>query len=299
MHYHIDVLVEHNTLQQTLPALSHGYKRARDDLHDTQPSIWPKKRSKPSPAQSSSSSSSSSQSLTNNNNTNTNDSTSPSSKNALMLLHELKPSVEYKLVAQTGPSHRPIFTMAVEVNGQIFEGMAQTKKEAKQAGKSPIDVKLRLTLIYLAAEKALRSFSDLPFQLPDDIPKESDSTALHTENNGITNHSILSTEITDQNARTSVSPNIAEPREIQSGLGPLYLLNQLKRDAQYEEILDDNSTNSEQRDFKMAVIVDGQRFLGSGRSKKLAKTKAAQAALEKLFGMCFDKEGKYILLHST
>ncbi len=57
------------------------------------------------------------------------------SKNALMLLHELKPSIEYKLLAQTGPSHRPIFTMAVEINGQIFQGMAQTKKEAKQAGK--------------------------------------------------------------------------------------------------------------------------------------------------------------------
>lgn len=130
------LLVEHNTLQQTLPTLSHGYKRTRDDLYDTQQSVWPKKRVKPSPTQSSLSSSSN-QSLTNNpNNTNTNgDSTSPSAKNALMLLHELKPSVEYKLVAQTGPSHRPIFTMAVEVNGQIFEGMAQTKKEAKQAGK--------------------------------------------------------------------------------------------------------------------------------------------------------------------
>lgn len=131
MHHHICVLVEHNTLQQTLPVLSHGYKRTRDDLHDTQPASWPKKRSKPSPAQSSSSSS---QQLTNNNNNN-GDSSSPSAKNALMLLHELKPSVEYKLVAQTGPSHRPIFTMAVEVNGQVFEGMAQTKKEAKQAGK--------------------------------------------------------------------------------------------------------------------------------------------------------------------
>jgi hypothetical protein len=129
------LLVEHNTLQQTLPTLSHGYKRTRDDLYDTQQLVWPKKRSKPSPAQSSSSSSS--QSVTNNanNNNNNGDSSSPSSKNALMLLHELKPSVEYKLVAQTGPSHRPIFTMAVEVNGQIFEGMAQTKKEAKQAGK--------------------------------------------------------------------------------------------------------------------------------------------------------------------
>ena len=57
-------------------------------------------------------------------------------KSALMLLHDLKPSVEYKLVSQTGPSHRPIFTMSVEVNGQAFEGMAQTKKEAKQAGKT-------------------------------------------------------------------------------------------------------------------------------------------------------------------
>lgn len=51
-----------------------------------------------------------------------------------MLLHELKPSIEYKLIRQSGPSHRPVFTMAVELNGHIFEGTAQTKKEAKQAG---------------------------------------------------------------------------------------------------------------------------------------------------------------------
>ncbi|CAF0742208.1 unnamed protein product [Rotaria sordida] len=286
---------EHNALQQTLPTLSHGYKRMRDDLHDTQQSVWPKKRSKPSPANSSSLSSNQSSTNNNSNNNNNNnnnngDTSSPSSKNALMLLHELKPSVEYKLVAQTGPSHRPIFTMAVEVNGQVFEGMAQTKKEAKQA----------------AAEKALRSFSDLPFQLPDDLANESEATTattttttttVNTDNDITNDSSSLLIENNDNIQRTTQSPNIVEPREIQSGLSPLYLLNQLKRDAQFEAITDEASSSSsllttnEQREFKFAVIVDGQRFIGMGRNKKIAKTRAAQLALEKLFGMCFDKEG--------
>ncbi|CAF4013522.1 unnamed protein product, partial [Rotaria sordida] len=286
--------VEHNALQQTLPTLSHGYKRMRDDLHDTQQSVWPKKRSKPSPANSSSLSSNQSSTNNNSNNNNNNnnnngDTSSPSSKNALMLLHELKPSVEYKLVAQTGPSHRPIFTMAVEVNGQVFEGMAQTKKEAKQA----------------AAEKALRSFSDLPFQLPDDLANESEATTattttttttVNTDNDITNDSSSLLIENNDNIQRTTQSPNIVEPREIQSGLSPLYLLNQLKRDAQFEAITDEASSSSsllttnEQREFKFAVIVDGQRFIGMGRNKKIAKTRAAQLALEKLFGMCFDKE---------
>jgi len=94
-------LVEQNIRQ------THRFKRIHDDCND----IHQKKRSKL---------------------------TSTISKNALMLLHDLKPSIEYKLIAQTGPSHRPIFTMAVEINGQIFQGMAQTKKEAKQAGRSNI-----------------------------------------------------------------------------------------------------------------------------------------------------------------
>jgi dsRNA-specific ribonuclease len=94
-------LVEHNVFQKTL---SHKFKRIRDDAHDIQSRKRPKL-------------------------------TSTLSKNALMLLYELKPSIEYKLIAQTGPSHRPMFTMAVEINGQVFEGIAQTKKEAKQAGK--------------------------------------------------------------------------------------------------------------------------------------------------------------------
>jgi hypothetical protein len=153
--------------------------------------------------------------------------------------------------------------------------------------------------LYLAAEKALRSFSDLPFQLPDDTLNESETTTtttattLNIDSDGTIINPTSSIENNDQIQGTIPSPNVAEPREIQSGLSPLYLLNQLKRDAQYEAILNDESSalTNEQHEFKMVVIVDGQRFLGSGRSKRIAKTKAAQLALEKLFGMCFDKEG--------
>lgn len=59
-------------------------------------------------------------------------------KNALMLLYDVQPSIEYKLIARTGPSHRPTFTMSVEIHGQIFQGTGPTKREAKQAGKTTI-----------------------------------------------------------------------------------------------------------------------------------------------------------------
>jgi hypothetical protein len=52
-------------------------------------------------------------------------------KNSLMLLHEYRPNVEYRFVCQSGPIHRPIFTMAVDINEHKFEGTGKTKKEAR------------------------------------------------------------------------------------------------------------------------------------------------------------------------
>ena len=47
-----------------------------------------------------------------------------SEKNAVMLLHELKPELRYQLVAISGPCHSPTFTVETEVNGQVC-GRAQ------------------------------------------------------------------------------------------------------------------------------------------------------------------------------
>ena len=48
----------------------------------------------------------------------------------------------------------------------------------------------------------------------------------------------------------------------------------------------------------MRIIIDNQRFIGTGKSKEIAKTRAAEFALEKLFDMCFDKKGKINHYHA-
>ncbi|RNA31431.1 double-stranded RNA-specific editase 1 [Brachionus plicatilis] len=52
-------------------------------------------------------------------------------KNSLMLLHELRQNVEYRFVSQSGPIHRPIFTMCVDIDEHKFEGSGKTKKLAR------------------------------------------------------------------------------------------------------------------------------------------------------------------------
>lgn len=67
-------------------------------------------------------------------------------KNSLMLLHELIPNVEYRFLKQSGPIHRPIFTMCVDISEHSFEGVGKTKKEARM----------------MAAEKTLKFLMEFP-----------------------------------------------------------------------------------------------------------------------------------------
>ncbi|KMQ91116.1 double-stranded rna-specific editase adar-like protein [Lasius niger] len=57
----------------------------------------------------------------------------PQPKNAVCALNELKTGATYKVVGQTGPTHAPIFTIAVQIDGQSYEGKGRTKKMAKHA----------------------------------------------------------------------------------------------------------------------------------------------------------------------
>ncbi|XP_065100672.1 double-stranded RNA-specific editase 1a isoform X1 [Paramisgurnus dabryanus] len=227
-------------------------------------------------------------------------------KNALMQLNEIKPGLQYKLTSQTGPVHAPVFIMMIEVNGQLFEGSGPTKKKAKLN----------------AAEKALRSFvqfpnaseahlamgrtltvnadftsdqADFPDMLfngfetpgPTDDPfylSLSGNGALHS----INKYPLPVTPNNNKMARQPLTPPLAlTAPPTGSGKNAVMILNELRPGLKYEFVAE--SGESHAKNFVMSVTVDTQIFQGSGRNKKLAKARAAQAALSGLFNMQLDQ----------
>ncbi|TNN52401.1 Spermatid perinuclear RNA-binding protein [Liparis tanakae] len=51
--------------------------------------------------------------------------------NALMRLNQIHPGLQYRLLAQSGPVHAPVFTMSVEVQGTSYRATGNAKRTAK------------------------------------------------------------------------------------------------------------------------------------------------------------------------
>ncbi|XP_076394887.1 adenosine deaminase acting on RNA isoform X3 [Megachile rotundata] len=184
----------------------------------------------------------------------------PQPKNAVCALNELKTGAVYKVVEQTGPTHAPIFTIAVQIDGQTYEGKGRTKKMAKHA----------------AAELALRNiiqFRNTPEvhqainTCQPSIPLEPDFTSDVTERD---NHLVNAFKTLTQ-----------EPKSTSKFLekGPVALINELYPGVVYKCVSDNGESYAK---FTISVTIDGETFEGTGPSKKLAKAAASKAALAKL-----------------
>uniref|UniRef100_A0A7N9ARQ9 Adenosine deaminase RNA specific B2 (inactive) n=1 Tax=Mastacembelus armatus TaxID=205130 RepID=A0A7N9ARQ9_9TELE len=231
-------------------------------------------------------------------------------KNALVQLNELRPGLQYRMVSQTGPVHAPVFSIAVEVNGLTFEGTGPTKKKAKMR----------------AAELALKSFIQFPnapqahlamgnmsnpsadftsdqADFPDTLFKEFESSPCSdglSLCNSAAESELISSELLRHGrllrhtldlmvqAQQRLGGIVPEPEAPKS---PVALLNELRPGLRYA-CLSERVEGRRLRSFVMAVRVDGQIFEGCGRSKKLAKTQAAQCALQALFNIRTAPEGR-------
>lgn len=103
-------------------------------------------------------------------------------------------------------------------------------------------------LTKLAAEKALRSFAELPTPF---FEQTTDKSETHS---------------------TGMAKSALEES--------LDLIYQLKPEARFETTVNDLSS-----EFEVALIIDEQRFIGTGEDEAVAKTKAVQLALEKVLGI--------------
>ncbi|XP_046357478.2 double-stranded RNA-specific editase 1-like isoform X1 [Haliotis rufescens] len=209
----------------------------------------------------------------------------PTPKNALMQLNELKPGLTFQFVSQTGPVHAPVFTMSVEVNGQVFEGAGTTKKKAK----------------LLAAEKALGSFVQFPNAseahqamgrqiLNADFTSDSADIDVNLFNNfeGEKGKMMETTEAAPAAVQNGSSHPPGRKTAVPSqptGKNPVMILNELRPGLKYDFVSETGESHS--KCFVMSVTVDNETFQGSGRNKKLAKARAAQAALTKIFNLEF------------
>lgn len=218
-------------------------------------------------------------------------------KNALMQLNEIKPGLQYILLSQTGPVHAPVFLMTVEVNGQIFEGSGPTKKKAK----------------LIAAEKALRSFvqfsntsqahiaightlsihtdftsdqADFPDMIfnafETSIPVDN-SFCLTSNSNRLFSSLGIEYPLLPPSLQAPLPPEPSIFISPTSYKNPVMILNELRPGLKYDFVSE--SGKSHAKNFVMSVKVNAQNFQGSGRNKKMAKARAAQAALSALFNM--------------
>lgn len=183
----------------------------------------------------------------------------PQPKNAVSALNELTKTVAvYKLISQMGPTHAPIFTIGVNIDGHTYEGKGCTKKKAKQA----------------AAEHALRSI--IQFKNAAEIHQ-----TINTSQPTCIIEPDFTKDITEVDLVNVFKSSPQEPKNLNKFVdkGPVALINELYPGVVYKCISDNGESHAK---FTVAVTINGETFEGTGSSKKLAKAAASKAALAKL-----------------
>uniref|UniRef100_A0A8C7Y1P2 Adenosine deaminase RNA specific B1a n=1 Tax=Oryzias sinensis TaxID=183150 RepID=A0A8C7Y1P2_9TELE len=190
-------------------------------------------------------------------------------KNALEQLNDLRQGLQYTLLRQSGPVHAPLFVMQVEVDGRFFQGVGLTKKKAK------------LSAAELALESLLQVCSRA--QAPRRLSVPTDFTS---DPSGIPSILSKASELSGPNDDLS-DPGLRTPPISSSPKNSVMLLNEMRPGLMY---LVSKIREGHTQKFVVSLTVDAQTFQGSGRNKRLAKARAAQAALRALFNLQPEQE---------
>uniref|UniRef100_A0A3P9LG94 Adenosine deaminase RNA specific B2 (inactive) n=1 Tax=Oryzias latipes TaxID=8090 RepID=A0A3P9LG94_ORYLA len=220
-------------------------------------------------------------------------------KNALVHLNELKPGLRYEIMSKSGPLHAPVFSVGVEVNGFQFEGFGSTKKQAKmRAAELALQSFIQFpnasqahavmgnftnVNVDFAADKLslsdtfLTEFEPSPFETCDLLHWNTKKEIL----NSICNYRQLIRFTLDLNSSANPKGQSFSTLLLQH-LSPVALLSVLRPELRYI-CLTETVHGRPKRNFIMVLRLEGQLFEGYCSSKRLAKERAAAAALDSLY----------------
>ena len=247
----------------------------------------------------------------------------PPTKNAVVALNELRPGLEYRLLEQKGPTHLPTFVMQIQVNGQIFKAEGRTKKQAKhlcaqQALSSFVQFRDGSEGTFINPLTTLTPY-EYPFSVggtaaassnidftSDDLNITPSPSMVTSFENCCSGENLTaadqicargqkrSANKMENNAGNGGSTNGQQPSKKAKIVGtpssysdknPVMILNELRTGLKYD-CTESGDTPTTKR-FIMTVQVEGEKYEGSGASKKMAKHACARAALTKLYNMSF------------
>ncbi|XP_033733037.1 interleukin enhancer-binding factor 3-A-like isoform X2 [Pecten maximus] len=189
-----------------------------------------------------------------------------SNKNPVQNLNELQKGLVYEFVSESVEGTTKNYTMSVEVSGEKFEGTGANKKLAK---------------VEAAKYALLKMFNILHVPVLNETTpcKEGASPGEGTGKKRRKRKSTTPMEIL----------NATAGGEGQEPGGPMYccknpvmLLNECKKDLKYEFVRESAEGVKEQdRSYTMAIEVDGQKFEGTAKSKRLAKERGSKGGPRK------------------
>nr|CAB3220008.1 double-stranded RNA-specific editase 1-like [Phallusia mammillata] len=215
----------------------------------------------------------------------------PNTKSPLMLLNEMKPGTTIRVSAISSPGNNPRFKATAEVNGQQFCAEGNNKKEAKQ------------TLAALILQELHYQFASpvIPFYNPSPIDFTSDDIEFpimpqpRLYSSGPTSPVMFDSSppapLTPPPPpppfvamETSTSPKPKKKSvNTAEGRNPVSVLNEMLPGIPFKCI--EEVGIKQEKTFTMEVEVNGKKYQGYGKNKKLAKLGVATKVLQEEFGV--------------
>lgn len=179
-------------------------------------------------------------------------------KTPLMVFHEVFSGAEageFVLVNESGPSHERLFEMSLVMNGVRHEGRGKSKKEAKQ----------------IIAESVLRSQEMWPVKPAGTAFDMVDGSCI--------------SRAAKPSKKKIENPAEAIVQDISQGKHPIMVLKQYHPEAKFAIV--NESGNPHDKTFTSQLLLNEQKFMSTGSSKKGANVAAATKALQETYGVLY------------